>query len=101
MPVADWLKKWQQDLGLDGFNPFDTLAIGYLTSPHLITSEILPAAIQTLPDDVNTKPLANGKLAEKPYLLAGKQIRSKKRVRYCYNAAPEFATDLMKRLLRR
>lgn len=99
-PAFDWLKKWQRDLGLDGFNPFDTLAIGYVTSPRLITSEVLPAAIQTLPDDVNTKPLANGKLPEKPYLLAGKTIRSKKRVRYCYDAAPEFVVDLMKRLLK-
>ena len=99
-PASDWLKKWKNDLGLDGFNPFDTLAIGYLTSPRLITSEVLPAAIQTLPDDVNTKPLANGKLPEKPYLLVGKTIRSKKRVRYCYDAAPEFVMDLMKRLLK-
>jgi inosine-uridine nucleoside N-ribohydrolase len=99
-PASDWLKKWQRDLGLDGFNPFDTLAIGYVTSPHLITSEVLPAAIQILPDDVNTKPLPDGRLLEKPYLLVGKTIRSKKRVRYCYDAAPEFVTDLMKRLLK-
>jgi inosine-uridine nucleoside N-ribohydrolase len=99
-PASDWLKKWQRDLGLDGFNPFDTLAIAYLTSPQWITSEVLPAAIQTLPDDVNPKPLANGKVPEKPYLLAGKTIRSKRKVRYCYNAAPEFTADLMKRLLK-
>jgi pyrimidine-specific ribonucleoside hydrolase len=100
-PASDWLKKWQRDLGLDGFNPFDTLAIGYVTSPRLITSEVLPAIIQTLPDDVNTKPLPDGKLPEKPYLLAGKTIRSKKRVRYCYDAAPEFVGDLMQRLLKK
>ncbi len=99
-PASDWLQKWQRDLGLDGFNPFDTLAIAYLTSPQWITSEVLPAAIQTLPDDVNPKLLANGKQPEKPYLLVGKTIRSKKRVRYCYNAAPEFVVDLMKRLLK-
>ena len=100
-PASDWLKKWQRDLGLDGFNPFDTLAIGYLTSPKLIESEELPAVIKTLPDDVNPKPLPNGKLPEKPYLLAGKELQSNRRVRYCFNAAPEFAADLMGRLLKK
>ena len=99
-PAADWLKKWQQDLGLDGFNPFDTLAVGYLTSPQLIESEELFSEIKVLPDDVNPKPLANGKLAEKPYLLAGKEIKSKRRVKYCYGVSPKFAEDLMNRLLK-
>ncbi len=99
-PASDWLKKWQRDLGLDGFNPFDTLAIGYLTSPKLITSEELFSEIKVLPDDVNTKPLADGKLAEKPYLLAGKAITSKRRVKYCYGASLKFTEDLMERLLK-
>lgn len=99
-PASDWLKKWQRDIGVGGFNPFDTLAIGYVTSPRLITSEVLPAAIQTLPDDVNTKPFTNSKLPEPPYLLVGKTIRSKRRVRYCYDAGPGFAEDLMKRMLK-
>ena len=99
-PASDWLKKWQRDLGLDGFNPFDTLAIGYLTSPKLIQSEALFAEIKVLPDDVNTKPLADGKLAEKPYLLAGKAITSKRRVKYCYGASLKFTEDLMERLLK-
>ena len=99
-PAADWLKKWRNDLGLDGFNPFDTLAVGYLTSPKLIQSEELFAEIKVLADDVNTKPLANGKLAEKPYLLAGKAITSKRRVKYCYGVSAKFTEDLMKRLLK-
>ena len=99
-PAADWLKKWQRDLGLDGFNPFDTLAVGYLTSPKLIESEELFSEIKVLPDDVNTKPLANGKFAEKPYLLAGKEVKSKRRVKYCYGVSPKFAKDLMNRLLK-
>ncbi len=99
-PATDWLKKWRNDLGLDGFNPFDTLAVGYLTSPKLIQSEELFAEIKVLADDVNTKPLANGKLAEKPYLLAGKAITSKRRVKYCYGVSAKFTEDLMKRLLK-
>ncbi len=99
-PASDWLKKWRNDLGLDGFNPFDTLAVAYLTSPQLIESEELFSEIQVLPDDVNTKPLADGKLAKKPYLLAGKEVTSKRRVKYCYGVSPKFAEDLMRRLLR-
>lgn len=99
-PASDWLKKWQRDLGLDGFNPFDTLAVGYLTSPKLIESEELFSEIKMLPDDVNTKPLVDGKLAEKPYLLAGKEIASKRRVKYCYGVSPKFTADLMNRLLK-
>ena len=99
-PASDWLKKWRNDLGLDGFNPFDTLAVGYLTSPQLIESEELLAEIKVLADDVNTKPLADGKFAEKPYLLAGKAITSKRRVKYCYGVSPKFTADLMERLLK-
>jgi inosine-uridine nucleoside N-ribohydrolase len=100
-PASDWLKKWRNDLGLDGFNPFDTLAVAYLTSPQWIESEELFSEIQVLPDDVNTKPLENGKLTEKPYLLAGKDITSKRRVKYCYGVSPKFTEDLMRRLLRK
>ncbi len=93
-PASDWLKKWKNDLGLDGFNPFDTLAVGYLTSPKLMTLEELFAEIKVLPDDVNPQ-------REKPYLLAGKRIKAKRRVKYCYDASPKFAEDLMTRLLRK
>ncbi|MGH9799375.1 MAG: nucleoside hydrolase, partial [Blastocatellia bacterium] len=90
--AAKWLKQWQTDLQLDGFNPFDTLAIGYLTSPQMIKCEDLPAAIKTLPDDTQTNEDAkkDGKRREKPYLLAGREVESKRTVKYCYQPAPEF-----------
>lgn len=100
--AAKWLKQWQTNLQLDGFNPFDTLAIGYLTSPQMIQCEDLPAEIRTLPDDTQTEEEAKktGKRREKPYLLAGREIASKRQVRYCHQPSPEFKADLMARLLK-
>jgi pyrimidine-specific ribonucleoside hydrolase len=100
--AAKWLKHWQTNLQLDGFNPFDTLAIGYLTSPQMIQCEDLPAEIKTLPDDTQTGEDARktGTRREKPYLLAGREIASKRMVKYCYQPSPEFKEDLMARLLK-
>lgn len=100
--AAKWLKQWQANLQLDGFNPFDTLAIGYLTSPQMIQCEDLPAEIKTLPDDTQTSEdvKKSGKKPDKPYLLAGRELASKRRVKYCYQPAPEFKEDLMTRLLK-
>lgn len=100
--AAKWLKHWQANLQLDGFNPFDTLAIGYLTSPQMIQCEDLPAEIKTLPDDTQTSEdvKKSGKKPDKPYLLAGRELTSKRRVKYCYQPAPEFKEDLMTRLLK-
>ena len=98
-PARDWLKLWTERFSVDGFNPFDTLAVGHVTSPHLITCETLPIVIQYLPDDVA---IAAGppEVAEKPYLLASPNIRSASHARYCYDTTDAFKDDLMARLLR-
>lgn len=99
-PATIWLKKWQDDLGLDGFNPFDTLAIGYLTDPKTIKWETLPIEIKNLPDDTQTTPKPGETLKNKPYLLVGPKIKSKKKVKYCFEPTTEFKETLMVRLLR-
>lgn len=96
-PGHDWLKMWQEQFGTDGFNPFDTLAIAYVTSPELLEWEDLPCAIQMWPDD---RALANEKPKDKPYLLVGKDLASSRLVRYCHSPKPAFKPDLMARLLR-
>ncbi len=93
-PASDWLTLWERNFGVDGFNPFDTLAVAAVTSPELIQCEDLPAEIRELADDAKEG-------ASKPYLLAGPDIASPRKVRYCYEAKPEFKPDLMKRLLRK
>ena len=96
-PGRDWLKMWQEKFGVDGFNPFDTLAIAYVTSPQLLEWEDLPTEIQTLPDDTAQ---ASEKPKNKPYLIVGKDVTSNRTVRYCHTPKPGFKPDLMARLLK-
>ncbi len=97
-PATDWLAKWKADLGLDGFNPFDTLAIAWVTHPQLLKSEVLPIEIQTLPDDTQA-PMAGDTMKRKPYLIVSAQLATKRRARYCHEPLPEFKALLMNRLL--
>jgi len=91
-PLRDYLKWYEERLGLRAIFPFDTLAVAYLTSPDWIRCDELPVAIETHPDDVRTESV-------KPYLLVGSAIRSPFRARYCHTASPEFIPDLMRRML--
>jgi len=93
-PLRDYMNWYEERFGLRAIFPFDTLAVAYLTSPSWILCDELPIAIETHTDDVKTE-------ATKPYLLVGSAIRSPYRARYCHTASPEFAQDLMKRMLGR
>ena len=93
-PAIDWLGVWKKSFGVDGFNPFDTLAVAVVTSPELLSCETLPARIDTLPDDT-------GAPTPKPYLLLSSKMRSAHSASYCYEAKPEFKADLLRRLLNR
>lgn len=96
----DWLRMWQEQFGVDGFNPFDTLAVAYLTSPELLEWEELPVEIRTLPDDTVLPRSPDEKIKVKPYLLAAREIASHRLVRYCHTPKPAFKEDLMYRLLK-
>lgn len=89
--AADWLMFWKKSFQVDGFNPFDTLAVGYVTSPHLFNCEALPVEIRDMPDDAGPPGL-------KPYLLVDKTLRSLTSALYCGEAQPAFKADLMNRL---
>ena len=91
-PAVDWLEVWKTSFGVDGFNPFDTLAVAVVTSPQLVSCETLPARIETLPDDT-------GSPTPKAYLLLSSKIESAHAASYCYEAKPEFKADLLRRLL--
>jgi len=95
-PASDWLSFWKRSFHVDGFNPFDTLAVGYATRPDLFHCETLPIRIESLPDDTlpSSAPVQN-----KPYLLVSANIDSKYRARYCFEAEPQFKADLMSRLI--
>jgi len=64
-----WLDRWEKGLGVAAFNPYDTLAIGWLTHPHLIAGLDAFVTIEQGPDDGAT--VANSATpAMKPYLHA-------------------------------
>lgn len=94
-PASDWLAWWQKNIGVDGFNPFDTLAVGYLTSPALIHCQKAGAKIEYAPDDTAPKETAKSK----PYLLASFEPTSSRALLYCFEAGAQFKNDLMGRVL--
>jgi inosine-uridine nucleoside N-ribohydrolase len=96
--AMDWLELWRDKFGVDGFNPFDTLAVAILTSPELLTCDTLLVKIETLLDDAPPDGAPSG--ITKPYLLVSNDLQSHVTVEYCWKASQNFKTDLMKRLLR-
>jgi inosine-uridine nucleoside N-ribohydrolase len=91
-PASDWLDFWKKSFDVEGFNPFDTLAVGYAIDPKIFRCESLPAKIETLADDTDAA-------RSKPYLLAGKDLESARKVDYCFDAPRLFKQDLMARLM--
>jgi inosine-uridine nucleoside N-ribohydrolase len=81
----EWLAFWERDLGAPGFNPFDTLAVGWLLVPALIEHMAADAVIESGPrvPELLVRPAAGGR-----------------RVTYCTRPAPAFLDDLLQRLLR-
>ena len=93
-PALDWLDWWKKNLGLDGFNPFDTLAVAYLTWPYLLKCSQSKAEIQTAPDDVTP----DARIRTKPYLYVSTDLESDRAVNYCYDVQPQFKESLLVRL---
>lgn len=100
-PARAWLALWTRLFGVDGFNPFDTLAVAYAVSANGFVCEALPARIDTLPDDVTEPGVQGVQVDRKPYLLASKELAGAvARVTYCSTAPPNFKPDLLDRLMR-
>jgi len=92
--ASDWLAFWKNKFGVEGFNPFDTLAVRYVISPQGFRCEKLHVGIEQLPDDTVTGP--GGPL--KPYLLVDHPMASRGAVLYCSEAPPSFHESLLKLL---
>jgi pyrimidine-specific ribonucleoside hydrolase len=83
MPAAlDWLTLWANQFGAAGFNPFDTLAVGYLVDPDTITCSQMTMRIET---------------ADKPYLVV-RDTNEGRVVKYCHTPSPAFKDRLLQRL---
>ena len=100
-PSRAWLSVWSRLFGVDGFNPFDTLAVAYAISSAGFTCETVPARIDTLADDVTEIGVQGVKGERKPYLLASSALGAAvSRVTYCSSAPDGFKQDLLRRLMR-
>ncbi len=98
-PARAWLSLWQRTFGVNGFNPFDTLAVARVTSPSLLTCETLPARVEVLADDVTEARMQGVAVPRKPYLLVSAAFPPPVRpVEYCYQASDAFKPDLLRRL---
>lgn len=97
--APSWLALWVDTFGVDGFNPFDTLAVAVVTRPDLMTCEDLPIGIAEGPDDVIDPAVQGGADSPvKPYLIVNPSAPSSHRATYCWQASPAFAADLTARL---
>lgn len=97
-PASDWIEWWNKRFSVDGFYPFDTLAVAYVTTPEWIRCEELPVEIQRHPDDVKVPSMGDA-APEKPYLVVAADLESARTVTYCYDVDPAFKNDLLDRLL--
>lgn len=87
-----WLAMWQRELGTTGFNPFDCLAVAWLTHPELLERFAARVWIEDGPDD---RPSHAGET--KPYLLV-EETTDAARAIYCHRARPALKTLLLERL---
>jgi len=88
-----WLEQWNE-LGADGFNPFDVLASHYLINPEDIIFEKLNARLEIHPNDTIGK---NQNDAFKQYLICDHQDGYP--VKYCYDVIENYHERLIESLL--
>ena len=91
-----WLSVWTDTLGAPGFNPFDTLAVAYLTHP---------ASIETFEGRVWIEGAAEDREGRRPQLLVepipGTDADTVgRRAVYCSRPRPSFKPMLLERLAR-
>ncbi len=92
--AADWLAYWKDNLAVEGFNPFDTLAVAYVISAQGFQCDRLHVGIELRPDDTVTEPGA----PSKPYLLVDRSMPTQQTALYCSEAPPSFHDKLLKLL---
>jgi hypothetical protein len=86
--ASGWLQLWRWGLQTDGFFPFDTLAVGYVTGSQRFQCDLLSAQV------VSRRGIWSSTLT----LEVSKHIQNGNLVTYCYNVSPQFKLDLMQRL---
>ncbi|MEX0675897.1 MAG: nucleoside hydrolase [Pirellulales bacterium] len=90
-----WIDRWEKSIDARGFNPFDTLAMGWLTHPELIKTEEMAVTIEEAPDD---RALLGRPAKTKPYLVVRPASAQARRALYCFMPKPGFKELLIGRL---
>lgn len=88
-----WIDLWENELNAPGFNPFDTLAVGYLTHPDLIEGMKVSARIEYAASD---QPGETDE--EKPYLVVKPSDEPNAGVTYLHTPDARFKAMLLNRL---
>ena len=91
-----WIERWEKGIDPRGFNPFDTLAVGWLTHPDLIETVQMQVVIEEAPDD-RAAPQA-GDVKNKPYLVGRPFHGDGREAVYCFRPKAAFKSLLMERL---
>lgn len=92
-----WLERWERVQKLKGFNPFDTLAVGWLVHPPWFTSIAVQTHITSGPDDrLGDGPPAGR--ASKAYLIAEPSGTAQASQVYLTGVGPAFVPWLVERL---
>ena len=91
-PLTNWLHFWQNHFRVDGFNPFDSLAVAYVTHPHYMQCRKMPVSIH---QDVDDRDPSN----TKPYLYASWKYKTKNRALYCSRPHSRLHDVIVNRLI--
>jgi inosine-uridine nucleoside N-ribohydrolase len=95
--TSSWIARWKRRYGVEAFNPFDSLAIGWATHPGLVETIDVTVRIETLPNDMlKEKPDLDQR--EKPYLLIDTERGGERPAVYAYKPKPGFKPMLLEHL---
>ena len=98
-PARGWLRLWHEVFGVEGFNPFDALAVAFVATPAWLGWTDLRVRIHVGPDDVTEQRMQGTRPPEKPYLEVSDGFAGvERRVRYCHDVDERFKDDLIRRL---
>ena len=97
--MYDQLRPWQQFnqklFGVDGFVPWDTTPLGYLTHPDYFNYH------KDIPVKINVRPNDTGATGNKPYLEVSRDYKDTKwRATYAYKTLPGFEEIVIEDLKR-
>jgi inosine-uridine nucleoside N-ribohydrolase len=99
-PARAWLRVWKEAFDVDGFNPFDTLAIDVVAHPGEAECEAGLAFIERHPDDETEARMQGTDSKEKDYLIVRPPNTGNGRpVTYCHTPDEGFKERLMNTLL--